>query len=50
MSGGSESELEGVAENLEISSSGGSVHRHFYLETKKCRADMSGGSSVEKEN
>jgi len=47
MSGGSESALKGVAENLEISSSGGSVHRHFSLKTKKCRADMSGGASAE---
>lgn len=29
MSGGSESDLEGVAEYLSISSSGGSVHKHF---------------------
>ena len=47
MSGGSESDLEGVAEYLSISSSGGSVHKHFSLLSKKCRADMSGGASAE---
>jgi len=47
MSGGSESDLEGVAEYLSISSSGGSVHKHFSLLSKKCRADMSGGASAD---
>jgi hypothetical protein len=47
MSGGSESDLEGVAEYLDISSSGGSIHKHFSLLSKKCRAHMSGGASAE---
>ncbi len=47
MSGGSESNVEGVAENLTISSSGGSVHKHFSLLVKKCHADMSGGASAD---
>lgn len=47
MSGGSESDIEGVAEYLNIGSSGGSVHKHFSLLTKKCRLDMSGGASAE---
>ena len=47
MSGGSRSEIEGVAEYLSISSSGGSDHKHFALESRKCRADMSGGASAE---
>ena len=47
MSGGSESDIEGVAEYLNIGSSGGSVHKHFSLLTKKCRLDMSGGASAD---
>lgn len=47
MSGGSRSEIAGIAKNLRISSSGGSDHRHFSLEAQTCHADMSGGASAE---
>ncbi len=47
MSGGSESELSGFAAHFVLSSSGGSRHRHFDLQTERGEVALSGGARAE---